>query len=186
MKSIKSETTSLIVIDMLNDFVRESGSLVVPSAKDLLSNQKELLSKFRDKNSLIVYLTDSHLPDDDEFDKWPPHAIRGTWGAEIVEELTPREDELVVPKRRYSGFFGTELDLILRERGIETVIITGVLTDICVMYTSADASARGYDVIVATDGTGSTSSENHEFALNHMKEVHGATLASTKEIIHAL
>jgi nicotinamidase/pyrazinamidase len=186
MKSINPKTTSLIVIDMLNDFVKEKGSLVVPSAKDILPNQKKLLKKFRETSSLVVYLTDNHLPDDDEFEKWPPHAVRGTWGAQVIEELTPEENELVVPKRRYSGFFGTELDLILRERGIETVVITGVLTDICVMYTSADASARGYDVVVVTDGTGSTSSENHEFALKHIREVHGATLASTKEAIQSI
>jgi nicotinamidase-related amidase len=186
VNEIEPETTSLIVIDMLNDFVEERGSLIVPNAKNLIPNQKQLLKRFRDNNSLIVYLTDNHLPDDDEFDKWPPHAIRGTWGAEVVEELTPKEGEIIIPKRRYSGFFGTELDLILRERGIKTVILMGVLTDICIMYTSADASARGYNVLVVTDGTRSIDTKNHKFALNHMKEVHGSLIVSTKEVLQML
>jgi nicotinamidase/pyrazinamidase len=91
-------------------------------------------------------------------------------------------NEKALPKRRYSGFFGTDLDLRLRENGIKTIILVGVLTDICVMYTSADASARGYEVIVIKDATGSTSRENHEFAIEHMKSVHGALIMTTNEI----
>lgn len=183
---INPKKTSLIVIDMLNDFVKEKGSLVVPKAQSLLPNQIRLLEAARKSGVIVMYLTDNHEPDDDEFDKWPPHAVVGTWGSEVVDTLKPERYDKVIPKRRYSGFFGTDLDLRLRERGIETVVLTGVLTDICVMYTSADASARGYDVVIAKDATASTSEDNHNFALQHMREVHGSILANTDEIIDAI
>ncbi|TFF96953.1 cysteine hydrolase [Candidatus Thorarchaeota archaeon] len=183
---IDPKKTSLIVVDMLNDFVRDDGALVVPGAKALVSNQKKLLEAARDAEMMIVYLTDNHEPDDDEFEKWPPHAVVGTWGAKIIDELEPRDGSHVVPKRRYSGFFGTDLDLRLREAGVGSIVLVGVLTDICVMYTSADASARTYDVVVVTDATDSTSRDAHEFALGHMKEVHGSTLATTKQVLDAI
>lgn len=178
--------TSLIVVDMLNDFVKDDGALVVPGAKALVSNQKRLLQAAHDSEMMVVYLTDNHEPDDDEFEKWPPHAVAGTWGSQVIEELKPRARSHVVPKRRYSGFFGTDLDLRLREAGVKTILLVGVLTDICVMYTSADASARTYDVVVVTDATDSTSREAHDFALKHMKEVHGSVLATTDEIIDSM
>ncbi|NHI84021.1 MAG: cysteine hydrolase [Candidatus Thorarchaeota archaeon] len=178
--------TAIIVVDMLNDFVREKGRLVVPKATDLLFNQSRLLEMARHLGLRVMYLADNHEPDDDEFGKWPAHAVVGTWGSEIVDELKPEQSSEVIPKRRYSGFFGTDLDLRLREKGIVTMILVGVLTDICVMYTSADASARGYNVIVITDATASTSEENHLFALEHMRSVHGTTLLTTEEAIEAL
>jgi nicotinamidase/pyrazinamidase len=186
MKLMKPEKTALIVIDMLNDFVRDEGSLVALIAKNLIPNQMRLLEAFRKAGSLVILLTDNHRPDDDEFDKWPPHAVMGTWGSKIIDELAPIEGEMVIPKRRYSGFYGSDLDLTLRERGIGTIVLVGVLTDICVMYTSADASARSYKVFVVTDATGSTEPKSHQFALAHMKEVHGTQLIETGDVVHSL
>jgi nicotinamidase/pyrazinamidase len=183
MKKLNGEKTALLIVDMLNDFVRKDGALVVPHALDLIPNQKKLLEKARQTKVKVIYLADHHLPNDREFEKWPPHAIAGTPGSDVIQELRPREGEQVIPKRRYSGFFGTDLDLILRESGVESIILAGVLTDICVMYTSADASARNYAVVVVTDATGSTSDENHRFALSHMRDVHGALLASTRQVV---
>ena len=68
----------------------------------------------------------------------------GTHGAEIIEELKPGQEDLVVKKRRYSGFFGTDLDLLLRELEIKKIYIVGILTNICVFFTAVDASVRGY------------------------------------------
>ena len=180
------ETTSLIIIDMLNDFVRENGSLVVPKAKSLIPNQKMLLDTFNRLDMPVLYLTDNHQPDDDEFEQWPPHAVIGTWGSKVIDELKPDSETQVIRKRRYSGFFGTDLDLRLREKKIETILLVGVLTDICVMYTSADAASRGYKVVVISDATASSSNENHKFALQHMKEVQGITLLTTSEAMEIL
>ena len=179
-------STALIIIDMLNDFVEEKGALVVPTAKDLVPTQAQILNQARKKSLTVLYLADNHLPDDKEFEVWPKHSVAGTRGAQVVDGLAPSKGEKVIPKRRYSGFFGTDLDLTLREAGIANIILMGVLTDICVMYTSADASARGYKVYVVADGTGSTVRENHQFALQHMKEIHNTTVVTANQVLTQL
>jgi nicotinamidase-related amidase len=168
---------------MLNDFVRADGSLVVPKAKELIPNQKKLLERARKLGFEILFLADNHMPNDPEFDIWPKHCVQGTYGAKVVDELAPLKSEKVIPKRRYSGFFGTDLDLTLREAGIKRIILVGVLTDICVMYTSAGASARNYEVIAVSDATASIKKENHEFALEHMKEVHNTIITTTERLL---
>ena len=183
---LDTKKTALIIIDMLVDFVKEEGSLVVPGAADLVPTQREILDYARSNDVSVLYITDSHMPDDEEFKIWPKHSVAGTRGAEVVDELAPESGEKIIPKRRYSGFFGTDLDLTLREAGIENVILMGVLTDICVMYTSADASARGYNVYVVTDATASTVEENHKFALQHMKDIHNTVLVTSKQIVEEL
>jgi nicotinamidase-related amidase len=77
--------------------------------------------------------------------------VAGTPGAEVVTELAPRDEDYVVPKRRYSGCFGTDLDMLLRELGVDTVVLTGLHTNICVRHTAADAFQEGYSVVVPTD-----------------------------------
>ncbi|MFW9846033.1 MAG: cysteine hydrolase family protein [Candidatus Thorarchaeota archaeon] len=180
---LDAKKTALVIIDMLVDFVEEEGSLVVPGAKKLVPRQREILNRARSNGITVLYLVDNHLPNDDEFKVWPKHSVAGTRGAEVIDELKPEVGEKVIPKRRYSGFFGTDLDLTLREIGIENVILMGVLTDICVMYTSADAAARGYSVYVVSDATGSTVEENHNFALNHMKSIHHTTLVTAEKLV---
>ncbi len=182
---LKADETAVIVVDMLNDFVREDGALVVPGAMKLIPNQQKILDAARKKGVKVIYLTDNHLPDDDEFEKWPPHAVVGTEGSRVIDDLEPQDGDRVIPKRRYSGFFGTDLDITLREADIRTIVLIGVLTDICVMYTSADASAKDYNVVAVEDATDSSKSENHEFAIQHMKTVHGTTIATTEEVVAA-
>jgi nicotinamidase-related amidase len=186
MMKFETNKTAVIVVDMLNDFVKEDGALVVPGASKLIPNQQKVLKTAREQGVKVIYLTDNHLPYDDEFEKWPPHAVAGTEGAEVIDELKPIDNDRVIPKRRYSGFFGTDLDITLREADIQTLVLMGVLTDICVMYTSADATAKDYDVVTVKDAVDSSNRENHEFAIQHMKSVHGATIATTDEVVKAL
>lgn len=186
LSKLDPNKTALIVIDMLIDFVEENGALVVPGAKDLVPLQAKILDRARQQSVTVIYLADNHMPYDEEFKVWPKHSVAGTRGSEVVDELTPSQGEKVIPKRRYSGFFGTDLDLTLREAGITDIILMGVLTDICVMYTSADASARGYNVYVVADGTGSTVKENHQFALQHMKDIHNTTVVTVNQVLAQL
>ncbi|MEM0232476.1 MAG: isochorismatase family cysteine hydrolase [Candidatus Nezhaarchaeales archaeon] len=172
---------ALLIIDMLNDFVY--GSLKLPTAKDIIPNIKRLIDAFRTQKMPVIYVNDNHVRDVDlELKLWGQHAITGTWGSEVVEELRPQENDFVVSKRRYSGFFATDLDLLLRELNVKSLILTGVATDICVLHTAADAFFRGYEVIVVSDATASLARDRHERALNYMKEVYGAKILSTAEI----
>jgi len=80
-----------------------------------------------------------------------PHAIKGTEGVEVIDDIKPTSKDFVVERRRYSAFFETGLDLLLRELGVDTVVLTGLHTNICVKHTAADAFCRGYNIIVLKD-----------------------------------
>ncbi len=145
--------TALVVVDMQNDFVREGGSLVVPDAEGTIPSIRKLLELARDSGMKVVYSQDTHTDGDPEWEIWSEHVREGSWGWEIVEELTPREDELVIRKVRYDAFYGTHLDHFLRLWNIETLIVCGTVANICVHYTAASAALRWYKVIVPRDAT---------------------------------
>ena len=137
---------------------------------------KREIARARSASEPVVYLTDDHLPDDAEFKMFPPHAIHGSKGAQIIPALAPAKDDVVIPKRRYSGFFGTDLDITLRERRVDTLRLVGDCTNICVLYTAADARNLGYAVEVVRDGVTSFDLEAHADALRELEKTLGATL----------
>jgi nicotinamidase-related amidase len=168
---------ALLILDMIEDFVREGGALYCgPSMARILPVIRRERDRARAAGEPIVYLTDEHLPGDAEFQMFPPHAIAGTPGSRIVAELAPAPEDVVIPKRRYSGFFGTDLDITLRERGIDTLRLVGDCTNICVLYTAADARNLGYAVEVLEDGVTSFDEEAHRDALRELQRTLGATL----------
>ena len=101
----------------------------------------------------MVYSQDTHGEGDPEFEIWPEHALEGSWGWEIVNELAPREGETVVRKPRYDAFYDTNLEELLAEWGTRTLVICGTVANICVHYTAASAALRWYQVIVPKDAT---------------------------------
>src|SRR5881628_4205309 len=126
---------ALIVVDMIEDFVHEGGALYCgPSMARIVPVVQNEIARARSAAEPVVYLTDNHLLGDAEFQMFGPHAIAGTKGAEIVPELAPRKDDVVIPKRRYSGFFGTDLDITLRERGVDSLRPVGHSTNICFLF----------------------------------------------------
>ena len=164
---------------MIEDFVREGGALYCgPTMASVLPVIQREVARARDVGEPVVYLTDNHLPDDAEFQIFPPHAIAGSKGAQIVPELSPAEGDVVIPKRRYSGFFGTDLDITLRERGVDTLRLVGNCTNICVLYTAADARNLGYAVEVLQDGVTSFDEEAHHDALRELSKTLGAKIIS--------
>jgi len=163
-------SSALLIIDMLNDFAHPQGALYAPTAREIIPNIKQELEEARKNDWLVIYLCDAHRPDDKEFEIFPPHCLEGSWGGEIVEELTPIEGDYVVKKRRYSGFFATELDLLLREKKVENLYFTGCLTDICVLFTCADAYFRGYKLFVYRGATAALTPADQENALKLMKK----------------
>jgi nicotinamidase-related amidase len=163
---LSSKETSLLIIDMQKDFCYEKGVLYVPGAKKIIPNIKRLLEKAKAKKVSVVFTQDWHKPDDAEFAVWPRHCVEDTEGAEIIDEL--KTDAFVVKKRKYTAFFGTDLDSYLREHDIRSLIITGVVTNICVMHTASDAVLHGYGVIVPKDCVAALSEYDQEYALKHI------------------
>jgi ureidoacrylate peracid hydrolase len=166
--------TAVLVVDMLNDFLEPNGAMPLPEGQRLYDPIRRLLAAARAHGSPVIWLCDTHPAGDREFDKRTAHCLTGTWGAQIVDALEPAEDEYRVPKRRYSGFFETDLDLRLRELGIAHVILTGVVTNICVRSTAHDAFFRGYDVIVVRDCVAATGEREQQSSLYDIETHFGA------------
>jgi len=168
---------ALIVIDMLNDFICKDGKLYSGErAEQIVDFINEKISEFRRNNYPIVFICDSHEKDDKEFEMFPPHCINGEYGSQIIETINTQENDKIIKKRRYSGFFGTELDLYLREKKVEEIYLVGVCTNICVLYTAADARNLGYTVNIYKSGVASFDEKAHEFALKEAKNTLGCNI----------
>ena len=176
--------TAVLVVDMLNDFLEPTGAMPLPGGDRLYGPIRRLLGTARAHGSAVIWVCDTHPPGDREFDKRSVHCIAGTWGARIVDALGPPPDEYRVPKRRYSGFYETDLDLRLRELGIAHVILTGVVTNICVRSTAHDAFFRGYDVIVVEDCVAATGDREQESSLYDI-DTHFGTVSGLDDVVTA-
>jgi nicotinamidase-related amidase len=143
--------TALVVVDMQNDFVREGGGLLVPDAKATIPAIRMLLELARANGVRVVYSQDTHRDGDPEWRIWPEHAREGSWGWEIVDELAPAPDDVVLRKPRYDAFYGTPLDHLLRLWGVDTLVMCGTVANICVHYTAASAALRWYEVVIPRD-----------------------------------
>ena len=145
---------AILVIDMLNDFI--NGKLRLEGVEKIIPNIQKLLDFARLHDIPIVYCNDSHLPNDRELKIWGKHAIKGTKGAQVIRELKPTSKDHVITKNTYSAFFNTKLKDLLQSLyqgvGADSLIITGIHTDICVKHTVYDAFIHGYDVTVVEDG----------------------------------
>ncbi|MGI6344949.1 MAG: cysteine hydrolase family protein [Bacillota bacterium] len=165
---------ALIVIDMLEDFIEKEGALYVgQEGEELIPFINQKIQEFRQAGAPIIFIADSHEEDDSEFDMFQPHCITGTPGSDIVAALDVQPGDRVIRKRRYSAFFGTDLDITLRERGVDELYLVGVCTNICVLYTAADARNLGYTVNIYRDGVASFDQAAHDFALSEAEKTLG-------------
>jgi nicotinamidase-related amidase len=182
---LNPEDSALIVVDMQEDFCYANGALFVGGAVEtIIPRIRGLIEKARRKKVQVIFTQDWHSPDDDEFDIWGRHCVRDTEGAEIIDEFLPFLNEaFVVKKQRYSAFFGTDLDAHLQEQGIRTVILVGVVTNICVLHTAIDASLRGYEPVVPEDCVASVNSYGQEYGLRHIKSVLKGAITDSKFLI---
>lgn len=178
----KPEQCAILVVDMLNDFFKEGGEMVLEGGDVLYDPVESLTKAGRQLKMPILWLNQSLSPDDTLFKKRVVHCLKGSWGAEIVEDLTVADDDIIVPKRRYSGFFQTDLDLHLRERNVRQVIVTGVVTNICVRSTVNDAFFLGYDVFVPEECVMATSDQLQQSHLYDI-DTHYGTVLGLKELL---
>ena len=174
---------ALLIIDMLNDFVRPGAPLEVPETRKIINNIKREADAARADGRPIIYVCDAHEPNDKEFAKfgWPRHAVKGTKGAEIIAELAPDEGDVVIPKTTYSGFHGTVLGSMLRSLDVDSIRLTGCVTHICILFTASDAVLRDYKVSVVADSVAGITKEDHDAALRIMKNVMGVQIVGPGE-----
>lgn len=165
----------LIIVDMLNDFMAPGGALYLgDSAREIIPFVAEKIKLHRSAGDKILYVCDSHKSDDREFKMFAPHCVKDTKGAQIINELKSKEDDIIVRKTRYSAFYGTELGAILKKLNPVKVYVAGVCTSVCVMDTTGDLRNRDYDVKVYKNGTFDFDKEAHLFALKRMEKIYGA------------
>ena len=181
-EKFKMEKCAILVVDMLNDFV--TGALKCDRGLAIVPQTAKLLKAAREKNVPVIFCNDAHIKGiDHELKLWGDHAIAGTKGAEVIPELELCDKDYVVPKRRYSGFFQTNLDMLLRELGVETVIMTGLHAHMCVRHTTADAYQHGYNIVVAKDATDSFTEEDYNMGIKYLKEVYGAEITDVDTLV---
>ena len=176
---------ALINVDYTFDFVDDEGALTVGKPGQAIEDEIVAVTKeFIEAGDFVVFAIDAHEEGDEfhpETKLYPPHNIVGTEGrelygklADVYEENKDKDNVYYFDKTRYSAFNGTDLEIRLRERGIEEIHIVGVSTDICVLHTAIDAYNRGYKIVIHKDACASFSETGHEWALNHFKNTLGA------------
>src|SRR5438876_621099 len=187
--SIDPAKTAMIVVDMQNDFVAVGAPMETRAARAMVPKLAEALKICRDAAIRVIYTAHVHRRDGCDMglfdDLHPPIAKRdglldGTQGVDIYPELAPAPGEHVIKKHRYSGFFGTDLDMILREWGVDTVIISGTTTENCCHATARDAMFRNYRVVFLSDATATYDYPDRGFGAMPNADVHHPTLDPSK------
>jgi len=172
---------AIIVVDMINDFV--TGKIGSLRAQKIVPNIAALLKKARKQGITVIYLRDAHMVNDKELGIWGQHAMKDTQGSEIIPELKPEKNDIIIEKKWYSGFVDTELPAILKKMGADTLIFVGVSTDICVQNNVGHAYFSGYRTIVPQDCTASIDEAAHEQALKYMKSIYGAEITTSEKVL---
>lgn len=171
----------MIIIDMINDFV--TGKFGFSGAVEIVPRIQQLLAVARARGIPVIFACDAHKPGDPELRVWGEHAMAGTKGAEIVRELSPVKGEAVIFKHTYDVFQVSRLKRLLRKKGVEEVVLTGVVTEICVQHTAAGAFYNGYRVVIPEDCVASPEKKDKSHALDYMRRIYGAKITNAEEII---
>jgi nicotinamidase-related amidase len=162
---LNPRSTALIIVDMQVDFVSPKGKLSVPDAPKTIAAIRRLIEKAREGKATIIFTQDWHRADDPEFAIWPSHAVEGTPGATLIPQLKPLPEDYLIRKRTYDAFFGTDLDIVLRQKGIRKLVIAGTVANICVLHTAGSARLRGYEIVLPQDAISALSPFDYAAAL---------------------
>jgi ureidoacrylate peracid hydrolase len=168
-----------------DEFFEPGGKMVLEGGTALYAPVNVLLDAAHTATMPVLYTNQWLRPDDALFKKRIPHCLMDTWGAQLVDVLHRAPADIVVRKRRYSAFFGTDLDLLLRERTIATVIVAGVVTNICVRSTVHDAFFLGYEVVVPIECVAATIPQAQATSLYDI-DTHYGTVAPLRQILALL
>lgn len=186
--TLHAEKTAVVVVDMINDFCKPGGAMVLPGYEALVAPQLKIIEAARELDVPVIWIHDEHrrnMRHEREWAKRAPHGLEGTWGAEIISDLGALETDIHVIKRRYSAFFQTDLDLTLKDMRIEQLVVFGVVTNICVRSTVHDAFFIGYDAIVPEDCCAATGAREQESSLYDIA-THFGIVSNAQDVVSAL
>ena len=178
-------SSALLVIDMQEFFLNEKSHAFIFASKAIVPNVKNLIEAFRKRNLSVIFTRHSYKENEEP-------GIMGKWWGDVIRDhdplskitppLAPREDEVILRKTRYSAFYNTELEDILKRQSIESLVITGVMTHLCCETTAREAFMRDYEVFFVVDGT---ATQNEELHLSSLKTLSNgfAIPVTTNEIL---
>jgi nicotinamidase/pyrazinamidase len=169
---------ALLVIDMVKDYFDPRHNLkITPFAKAIIDPIRGLAGLFRDEGWPVVFATDAFKQDDFIFTgRMQPESIAGTQGAQVIDELGRKPNDLWLPKPRFSAFFQTGLEKYLKERGVTLCAVTGIATPFCVLATALDAICYDFSTVIVSDCSAAVSEKMHNDTLN----------LYTKTVLHPL
>lgn len=180
--SLDLRSTALIVVDMQVDFASPKGKLFVQESRPTIPKIRSLISNARKMKVPVIFTQDWHRADDAEFLIWPAHAVEGTPGAQVIPELKPLRSDYFIRKRTYDAFFATDLDLLLRQKGIKYLIISGTVANICVLHTAGSARLRGYEIIIPLDAISALTSFDHAATLRQISFIYQGKITNSSGI----
>ncbi|MEK5382131.1 cysteine hydrolase family protein [Niallia sp. FSL W8-0635] len=189
--------SALLIVDVQNDYCHKEGCLAqqdldVSMVEEMMPNLKNMISAMKEINVPIIYIQTIH-EDSTDSETWIKRlkgknqknlCRKDTWGAQFYQ-LEPDKDDVIVIKHRYSAFIHTRLESVLRALKIETIVMAGVSTNICVESTARDGFMLDFDVIFLSDCTAAFSREAHDMTLQTINQFFG-TVATSKEVIQSI
>jgi nicotinamidase-related amidase len=186
-----SSKVALIIVDMLKVFFEQTEKL--PAAKNqskVAQNIKILLDECRNRKIPVIYSNDAfnpaEAPIEPHFKIFGVHGIKGDPSSGVIDLLTPTQNDFVIEKRMYDGFYETRLDSVLRQLKVDTVIVTGTWTNGCVKHTVMGAWARSYCPIVVKDAVTCPDENEHNWALKYMEKFYQAKIVNVSEALDVI
>ncbi len=187
-------TTALILIDFINEIVHENGKLASKGYSDFVKNNNVFqnlsfaIQKARENNILIVHIKVGFSENYKEQPKSSPlfgkaHEFQAlklnSWATEFHEQIDVKDDDVILTKHRVNAFYGTPLDLILKNNKIDSILVAGVATDLAVSSFVRDAHDRDYQITILSDCCAAANNEDHQTALSLLKKL--ANVKNSKE-----
>lgn len=191
--SILTGRTALIVIDITRDSLSPASDsgIALEGAPQAIDNARRVVDAARENGVPVIWIQELHRPSGIDFGREldgaeTVHCVEGAPGSRFIEDFAPRADEFYVPKRRYSAFFATDLEILLKGLKVETLILVGFLTDVCVHYTGADAHQHDYRIRVVREAVAGSSVAAHEASLNALEYLQSGAVVSVDAMTNAL
>lgn len=167
----KSEI-ALLIIDMISDFEFEGGEKILPFAEAIAENIAELKKRAERAKVAVIYVNDNFGKWRSDFRKQLKHSqSKSVRGHKIARRLAPKKDDYFVLKAKHSAFYSTTLDLLLEYLGAKTLILTGVASDICILFTANDAYMRDFNLLIPRDCVAASDEKTNEATLEYMERV---------------
>ncbi|CAK6470086.1 isochorismatase family cysteine hydrolase [Peribacillus castrilensis] len=181
MNRPESPSFALLIIDMINDFDFKYGNMLLAHTKLIVNPILKLKKQMKEKGFPIIYINDHYDLWQADFDKIID-ICKNEGNASLIERIKPQQDEFFLIKPKHSAFYGTALNTLLKRLNVDTLIITGIAGNICVLFTANDAYMREYKLWIPKDCIASASKEDNHYALKMMNHVLKASIKQGEDM----